>query len=99
MFLVCLLTVLFSTSIYIQDFITAGVTAYAIGCTDEGLRGELLSMRDSDEDVIELSSGGSTGVKLKITSEEVRFHISIFSVLITCLSYNISSIVLVEYLL
>jgi hypothetical protein len=65
-----------------QDFITAGVTAYAIGCTDEGLRGELLNARDSNEPLLELaSSGGGTGVKLKITSEEVRIfpHATFFS--------------------
>ena len=70
----------FAAYFHFQDFITAGVTAYAIGCTDEGLRGELLNMRDSDEHVLELDSGSGTGVKLKITSEEVRIPHSMFIV-------------------
>ncbi|KAI5076107.1 hypothetical protein GOP47_0008172 [Adiantum capillus-veneris] len=58
---------------YLKDFITAGVTAYAVGCTDEGLRSELLKVRDSPEDFIENPSTGiSTSRKLKLTTEEIN---------------------------
>ncbi|MCO5564742.1 hypothetical protein L7F22_018410 [Adiantum nelumboides] len=57
----------------IQDFVTAGVTAYAVGCTDEGLRSELLKLRDSPEEFVERpSTGVSTSVKLKLTTEEIN---------------------------
>lgn len=57
----------------IKDFITGGVTAYAVGCTDEGLRRELLSLRDSHENLTEISSAGcTTSLKLKLTSEEIE---------------------------
>ncbi|KAH7434061.1 hypothetical protein KP509_07G099200 [Ceratopteris richardii] len=55
------------------DFITAGVTAYAVGCTEEGLRDELLKLRDSSEYSMEQrSSGVTTSVKLKLTTEEIN---------------------------
>eukprot|EP01018_Ginkgo_biloba_P010004 Gb_41552 [translate_table: standard] len=57
----------------LREFIKAGVTAYAVGCTDEGLRKELISLKNSDIEVEGISStGGSTGLKSKITTEEVR---------------------------
>lgn len=56
----------------IKEFITAGVTAYAVGCTDEGLRRELISLRDSNEDVDESSSAGCTNLKSKLTLEEIE---------------------------
>ncbi|MCO5604495.1 hypothetical protein L7F22_058662 [Adiantum nelumboides] len=58
---------------YLVDFITDGVTAYAVGCTDEGLRSELLKLRDSPEEFVERpSTGVSTSVKLKLTTEEIN---------------------------
>ncbi|KAH7434062.1 hypothetical protein KP509_07G099200 [Ceratopteris richardii] len=58
---------------HLKDFITAGVTAYAVGCTEEGLRDELLKLRDSSEYSMEQrSSGVTTSVKLKLTTEEIN---------------------------
>lgn len=56
-----------------QDFISAGVNAYALGCTDEGLRKELIDMKESGLEIEVMQSyGGSTGLKSKIISEEVH---------------------------
>lgn len=56
----------------LQDFIDAGVTAYAVGCTTEDLRKELLNIGASRdlEDTTAVSSG-SVGIKAKLTAEEV----------------------------
>lgn len=57
-----------------QDFISAGVNAYALGCTDEGLRKELIDMKESGLEIEVMQSyGGSTGLKSKIISEEVCY--------------------------
>lgn len=59
-----------------QDFISAGVNAYALGCTDEGLRKELIDMKEAGFEIEVMQSyGGSTGLKSKIISGEVRFAI------------------------
>lgn len=55
-----------------QEFISAGVNAYALGCTDEGLRKELTEMKESGFEIEAMQSyGGSTSLKSKIFSEEV----------------------------
>lgn len=62
-----------------QEFITAGVNAYALGCTDEGLRKELTDLKDSGTEIEAMQSyGGSTSLKSKIISEEVvlQFYIN-----------------------
>lgn len=57
-----------------QEFISAGVNAYALGCADEGLRKELKKMKDSGVDIEEIQTyGGSTSLKSKISSDEVVF--------------------------
>ena len=57
---------------HFQEFITAGVNAYALGCTDEGLRKELMDMKNSGIEIDVMQSyGGSTSLKSKIISEEV----------------------------
>lgn len=56
-----------------QDFIDAGVTAYAVGCTTEDLRKELLNIVGSEEDTA-ISSSAVIGLKsTKLTAEEVQF--------------------------
>lgn len=47
----------------------AGVTAYAIGCTDEGMRKELLTVCELDCD--ELLPGSVVQLKTRVTAEEV----------------------------
>lgn len=57
-----------------QEFISAGVNAYALGCTDEGLRKELTAMKESSVEIEAMQSyGGSTSVKSKISAEEVSW--------------------------
>lgn len=56
----------------LKEFISAGVNAYALGCTDEGLRKELTDMKDSGIQIEAMESyGGSTSLKSKIISKEV----------------------------
>lgn len=56
-----------------QEFISAGVNAYALGCTDEGLRKELNDMKESGVEIEAMQSyGGSTSLKSRIASEEVK---------------------------
>lgn len=56
-----------------QEFISAGVNAYALGCTDEGLRKELADMKECGVEIEAMQSyGGNTSLKSKISSEEVR---------------------------
>lgn len=56
----------------LKEFIRAGVHAYALGCTDEGLRKELINVKESGVEVETMDSyGGSTSLKAKICSEEV----------------------------
>lgn len=55
-----------------QEFISAGVNAYALGCTDEGLRKELVDMKESGVEIEGMHNyGGTTSLKSKIASEEV----------------------------
>lgn len=57
---------------HFQEFISAGVNAYALGCTDEGLRKELIDMKDSGIQIEAMERyGGSTSLKSKIFSKEV----------------------------
>ncbi|CAJ1941372.1 unnamed protein product [Sphenostylis stenocarpa] len=72
----------------LKEFITAGVNAYALGCTDEGLRKELMDMKNSGIEIDVMQSyGGSTSLKSKIVSEEVDeciFWLSIIFITILC---------------
>ncbi|KAL6894073.1 hypothetical protein ACP4OV_008171 [Aristida adscensionis] len=56
----------------LREFISAGVNAYALGCTDEGLRKELMDIKDSGLEIEGLGSyGGGASLKYKINSSEV----------------------------
>lgn len=72
----------------LREFIKAAVTAYAVGCTDEGLRKELISLKDSDVEAEGMpSSGSSTRLRAKITSEEIKeciLWLSIIFITILC---------------
>lgn len=55
-----------------QEFISAGVNAYALGCTDEGLRKELTDLKETGVEIEAMQNyGGNTSLKSKIASEEV----------------------------
>ncbi|XP_023517939.1 uncharacterized protein LOC111781523 [Cucurbita pepo subsp. pepo] len=72
----------------LKDFISAGVNAYALGCTDEGLRKELIDMKKSGLEIeVMQSCGGITGLKSKIISEEIEeciLWLSIVFITILC---------------
>ncbi|KAE9452744.1 hypothetical protein C3L33_15374, partial [Rhododendron williamsianum] len=72
----------------LQEFINAGVNAYALGCTDEGLRTELRDMKESGLEVEAMQSyGGGTSLKSKIFSNEIDeciFWLSIIFITILC---------------
>ncbi|XP_057855154.1 uncharacterized protein LOC131064872 isoform X1 [Cryptomeria japonica] len=72
----------------LREFVKAGVTAYAVGCTDEGLRKELLRLEVSDVKVEDIAnSGGSTGLKFKIIAKEIEeciLWLSIIFITIMC---------------
>ncbi|XP_010278631.1 PREDICTED: uncharacterized protein LOC104612759 [Nelumbo nucifera] len=72
----------------LKEFISAGVNAYALGCTDEGLRKELIDMRESGVEIEAMQTyGGNTGLKSKIFSEEVDeciLWVSIIFITILC---------------
>ncbi|KAK7264460.1 hypothetical protein RJT34_32069 [Clitoria ternatea] len=72
----------------LKEFITAGVNAYALGCTDEGLRKELTDLKDSGIEIEAMQSyRGSTSLKSKIISEEVDeciLWLSIIFITILC---------------
>ncbi|XP_047164123.1 uncharacterized protein LOC124833642 [Vigna umbellata] len=72
----------------LKEFINAGVNAYSLGCTDEGLRKELMDMKNSGIEIDVMQSyGGSTSLKSKIISEEVDeciFWLSIIFLTILC---------------
>ncbi|KAF2303735.1 hypothetical protein GH714_021524 [Hevea brasiliensis] len=54
-----------------EELINAGVNAYALGCTDEGLWKELNAMKESGVEIEALqNNGGSTSVKSKIFAKE-----------------------------
>ncbi|GJN23354.1 hypothetical protein PR202_gb10996 [Eleusine coracana subsp. coracana] len=58
----------------LKEFVSAGVQAYALGCTDEGLRKELMDIKDSGVEIEGLGTYGGTGLKFKIHSSEVSMH-------------------------
>lgn len=64
----------FTHNLHASDFINAGVTAYAVGCTTEDLRKELLNIGASGEleDTTTAVSRGAVGIKSKLTAEEVE---------------------------
>lgn len=72
----------------LKEFISAGVNAYALGCTDEGLKKELDDMRESGVEIEAMQSfGGTTSLKSKIISEEVDeciLWLSIIFITILC---------------
>lgn len=72
----------------LKEFISAGVNAYALGCTDEGLRNELNDLKESGVGIESMQTyGGSTSLKPKIISEEVDeciFWLSIIFITILC---------------
>eukprot|EP00262_Sarcandra_glabra_P018955 TRINITY_DN6979_c0_g1_i2.p1 TRINITY_DN6979_c0_g1~~TRINITY_DN6979_c0_g1_i2.p1 ORF type:complete len:281 (-),score=32.90 TRINITY_DN6979_c0_g1_i2:117-959(-) len=72
----------------LKEFISAGVNAYALGCTDEGLRKELMDLKDSGAEIEGMQTyGGSTSLKSKIISEEVNeciLWLSIIFITILC---------------
>uniref|UniRef100_A0A804M3R4 DUF7876 domain-containing protein n=1 Tax=Zea mays TaxID=4577 RepID=A0A804M3R4_MAIZE len=55
----------------LNEFVSAGVTAYALGCTDEGLRKELMDIEDSGLEIEGLGSLGGTSLKFKVHSFEI----------------------------
>ncbi|XWS19394.1 hypothetical protein CRYUN_Cryun31cG0012000 [Craigia yunnanensis] len=72
----------------LKEFISAGVNAYSLGCTDEGLRKELIAMKESGIEIEAMQSyGGSTSLKSKICAEEVDeciLWLSIIFITILC---------------
>ncbi|KAL5578820.1 hypothetical protein UlMin_011262 [Ulmus minor] len=72
----------------LKEFISAGVNAYALGCTDEGLRKELTDMKESGVEIEAMQNyGGSTSLKSRIASEEVNeciLWLSIIFITILC---------------
>lgn len=71
-----------------EEFISAGVNAYALGCTDEGLRKELIALKESGVEIEAMETyGGSTSLKSKILSVEVDeciMWLSIIFITILC---------------
>ncbi|KAF8410734.1 hypothetical protein HHK36_003271 [Tetracentron sinense] len=72
----------------LKEFISAGVNAYALGCTDEGLRKELIDMKESGVEIEGMQTyGGTTSLKSKILYEEVDeciLWLSIIFITILC---------------
>jgi len=72
----------------IKGFVSAGVQAYALGCTEEGLRKELLDIKDSGVKIEGLRSyGGGTSLSFKVRSFEVKeciLWLSIVFITILC---------------
>lgn len=72
----------------LKEFISAGVNAYALGCTDKGLRDELTDMKESGVEIEAMQAyGGNTTLKSKIISEEIDeciFWLSIIFITILC---------------
>ncbi|CAM8918433.1 unnamed protein product [Rhodiola kirilowii] len=72
----------------LKEFINAAVNAYALGCTDDGLRKELIDMKESGTEIDALQSfGGSTSLKSKIGMQEVDeciLWLSIIFITILC---------------
>lgn len=72
----------------LKEFISAGVNAYALGCTDEGLRTELTQLKDSGAELEALQTySGTTSLKYKIFNKEVDeciLWLSIIFITILC---------------
>ncbi|XP_047330450.1 uncharacterized protein LOC124934034 [Impatiens glandulifera] len=77
----------------LKEFISAGVNAYALGCTDEGLRKELKDMKesgyefDSTTKATQTLGRGSTSLQSKIFSKEIDeciLWLSIIFITILC---------------
>ncbi|GAV90222.1 LOW QUALITY PROTEIN: hypothetical protein CFOL_v3_33631, partial [Cephalotus follicularis] len=73
----------------LKEFISAGVNAYALGCTEEGLRKELIVLKESGVEIEPMQSyGGSTSLKSKIFSQELSdeciLWLSIIFITILC---------------
>ncbi|CAO2842514.1 unnamed protein product [Amaranthus hypochondriacus] len=72
----------------LKEFIKAGVNAYALGCTDESLRKELICMMETGIEIEAMKNyGGSTSLKSKILSKEVDeciLWLSIIFITILC---------------
>lgn len=72
----------------LKEFISAGVNAYALGCTDEGLRKELIDMKESGFEIEAMQNyGGNTSLKSKIFAEEIDeciLWLSILFITILC---------------
>lgn len=72
----------------LKEFISAGVNAYALGCTDEGLRKELNDMKESGVEIEAMQRyGGNTSLKSKIIAEEADeciLWLSILFITILC---------------
>ncbi|XP_011627624.1 uncharacterized protein LOC18445774 isoform X1 [Amborella trichopoda] len=72
----------------LREFVNAGVNAYALGCTDEGLRKELTDMKNSGIEMEGLQSyGGSSNLKSKMFSKEIEeciLWLSIIFITILC---------------
>lgn len=66
----------------LKEFISAGVNAYSLGCTDEGLRRELTDMKETGVEIEALQDyGGDTSLKSKICYEEVNECILCLSII------------------
>ncbi|CAA6668685.1 unnamed protein product [Spirodela intermedia] len=72
----------------LKEFINVGVNAYALGCTDEGLRKELLNLKETGVEIEGLRAyGGATSLKYKVLSEEAQeciLWLSIIFITILC---------------
>ncbi|CAM0876177.1 unnamed protein product [Alopecurus aequalis] len=72
----------------IKGFVSAGVQAYALGCTEEGVRMELLDIKASGGEIEGLRSyGGGTSLRFKVHSSEVKeciLWLSIVFITILC---------------
>ncbi|VAI36571.1 unnamed protein product [Triticum turgidum subsp. durum] len=58
----------------IKGFVSAGVQAYALGCTEEGLRKELMDIKNSGVKIEGLQSFGGTSLSFKVRSFEYSVH-------------------------
>ncbi|KAG2545946.1 hypothetical protein PVAP13_9KG471116 [Panicum virgatum] len=56
----------------LKEFISAGVNAYTLGCTDEGLRKELMDIEYSSLEIEGLGSCGGNRLKFKVHSFEMK---------------------------
>jgi len=71
----------------LKEFISAGVNAYTLGCTDEGLRKELMDIEYSGLEIEGLGSCGGNRLKFKVHSFEIReciLWLSIVFITILC---------------